>query len=876
MSSLSGHGESDVSVESELNVAAAARSEHEQLSQGRPQLNADVSVPQTVDLPCVHCGEITTCRQAALPERVFCCSGCEGAYNLIHGWGLDDFYALRDQMKVTGAVRRAGAGERYEQFDTPEFMGTSTPVDCGDGLQTAEVALHGLHCSACVWLIERAAASQPGLCSARVKMSNHTLRVIFDPAKTRLSSIARFLDRLGYSIAPLTLSEDSHVEAENRRLLVQIAIAGFLAANAMWIAIALYAGESAWIAADHRYFFGLMGTALGVAAVVGPGRTFFVGALASLRTRTPHMDLPVALGLSVGTVVGTLNAIWGVGDVYFDSLATLVFLLLIGRWVQFRQQQRAARAVDLMLRITPQHASLIDPQDGSRVSLVLVDRLSIGDEIRVKSGESIPADGTIVCGATSLDRSLLTGESQPVRAEVGDEVAAGTVNLGVPIDVQVTATGRQSRIGQVMQSVESAAAERTSIVQLADRIGGVFVVVVTVLAFATFVGWATQDLNAATANATALLIVACPCALALATPLAIAVGLGRAAKAGILIRDGQSLQQLATPGIIWFDKTGTLTEGRQRVSSFVGDLTALRLAALVEKSSSHPIARAVVRGAELRGLDLDDSGELLSTEFGGVVGRADGSLVIVGSPKFLAAREVRVAPELSNAIGDLSESGEIPIGVAVDGRAQCIIGLRDPIRSDSAEMLSSFKDAGWEVGMLSGDQSQVVEQVASELHIPRANWIGECSPEEKLAKIRESRNNFRTVVMVGDGANDAAALSAADVGVAVRGGAEVSLQAAPVFIASGQLSSLVALLRGSIGVTRLIRVSFACSLAYNVIAVCFAMLGWISPFIAAILMPVSSVTVIAVITLGRGFRESPDKFSVDTGLLQSRVVGEQM
>ncbi len=801
-------------------------------------------LPDTVTLACVHCGEPTPCAPTTDPEQVFCCAGCRGAYQLIQGWGLADFYALRDQMKQTGAAQPAGMFTRYEQFDTPEFLGLSTPQPQADGLCTTELAVQGLHCAACAWLIEKAAAMEPGVRLARIKMSDHTARFVFDPQTTQLSRVARLLDRLGYRLIPLDRGRDTHLQHENRRLLIQIAIAGFLAANAMWIAVALYAGQFSGLAAEHGYFLGLVGTALGVAAVVGPGRTFFVGAVASLKTRVPHMDLPVALGLTAGSVMGTTNAILGRGHVYFDSLATLVFLLLIGRWIQFRQQRQAARAVDLMLRITPRHANLVD--ETGQTSLVLVDRLSSGDMLRVLPGESLPADGIVMEGTTEIDRSLLTGESRPVTARAGDAVAAGTVNLVSPIRVQVTATGRETRIGQVMQSIEAAASERTPIVQLADRIGGVFVLVVTSLALLTLLLWLPAGLNAATAHATSLLIVACPCALALATPLAIAVGLGRAAKLGVLIRDGQALQWLAKPGQIWFDKTGTLTEGKQRVSHFRGDLAALRLAAGVERECQHPVARAIVSEAQRQRLAPVEPSALSSAGSGGITGHAAGQAIVVGNAAWLQMQQVSLTDDFASAADELLECGESPIFIAVDQRVQAVLGISDPLRAGAAQLMRQLRASGWQVGLLSGDHALIARRVGQQLDLEPEQCLGDLAPEDKVRIIRQARQAGRVRVMVGDGANDAAALAAADVGIAVRGGAEVSLQAAPVFVGSGRLASVLHLLRGSRRVTRLIYLSFAISLAYNVVAVVLAMAGWISPLVAAILMPLSSISVLAV------------------------------
>ncbi len=814
-------------------------------------------------LPCIHCNLPTQCDVGTPPEKVFCCAGCLGAYQLIQGWGLQDFYALRDQMKLTGSAQAAGRGGRYEQFDRTEFLGPSTPIELTDGTCRTELAIHGLHCGACAWLIENAAAREPGLLSARVKMSDHTIRLVFDPQTTQLSQVAALLDRLGYGLSPLDPGRDDHVQLVNRRLLIQIAIAGFLAANAMWIAVALYAGEFSGVEPQYRYFMGLVGTALGVTSVVGPGRTFFLGALASLRTYTPHMDLPVALGLGVGTVVGAINAVLGRGQIYFDSLATLVFFLLIGRWIQFRQQQRAAKAVDLMLRITPRHATLVTANGEEQP--ILVDLLQPGDVIRIAAGQPVSADGVVLTGESNIDLSLLSGESQPVAVRAGDSVAAGTVNLSSPIDLQVTATGRDSRIGRVMQSVETAAAEKTPIVQLADRIGGVFVIVVTLLAVGTFVAWLPSGLSIATANSTALLIVACPCALAMATPLAIAVGLGRAAKRSILIRDGQALQQLAAVGTMWFDKTGTLTEGRQRVSTLRGSLEGLRLAAAVEAACQHPVAQAIAQDARRRRLAVPNDARLeppasslpqqVVLRQGGIVGWTEGKLVHAGNLQFMKQQCIEILDQTRRDAEELAVRGESPILIAVDRQVITLIGLSDPLRAGAKEVVTELGRRGWSLGILSGDHPQIVARIAMQLELPNERCLGGLTPEEKLATIRNSRQLHKTVVMVGDGANDAAALAAADCGVAVRGGAEVSLQAAPVFIASGQLSSLLTLTRGALATTRLVGLNFALSLSYNLLAVGLAMAGVISPLIAALLMPLSSVSVLGLTLAWRSFSE---------------------
>lgn len=797
---------------------------------------------------CAHCG-LPSPPPRSGEESAFCCEGCRGAYHLIHGWGLEDYYALRDREGGPGAgpVETAGV---WEELDDPASLGAGAPRACGEDLLRARLAVGGLHCGACAWLIERAARRHPGFHSARVRLNDHTVEIVYRPSATRLSRIASDLGKLGYRLMPLVEGDQPRRHAaENRALLSRIAVAGFCAVNAMWIAVALYAGWFSGIAAEHETALRWVGVMLGLIAVAFPGRTFFRGALASLRTRTPHMDLPVAVGIGVGAVSGLVAVISGRGEVYFDSVATLVFFLLVGRWVQFRQQRRAADSVSLLMRLTPRLARRVEASGAVR--RVMADQLRPGDRVRVAPGETFPADGIVADGESSVDRSLVTGESRPVRIGPSATVEAGIANLESTVDVEVTATGQETRVGRITRLIEDAAANRSPTVQLADSIGGRFVVTVIGLAAITVAGWWQYDPTDAIEHGVALLIVACPCALALATPLALAVAIGRLARRKLLVRGGDVLERLAQPGVVWFDKTGTLTAGRPQLVEWDGDENALRDAAAVEDSLAHPVAEAVRGLAQSRDIDVPAAVDVRQRTGMGAEGTVEGRRVLVGSEALLRSAGVLTRGDVEARIGGVTAGGNSPLLVAVDGEVVAVGGLGDPLRGEAADAVSALRERGWRIGILSGDHPSVVDRVAGSLGIERERAIGGAAPEEKLAWIEGSKADGATVLMVGDGVNDAAALAAADVGVSLRGGAAASLEAAPVYLQAGGLGSLVDLVDASRRTVRTIRRNFAFSLGYNALAVGLAMAGLIHPLIAAILMPASSLTVLTTVLLSK-------------------------
>ena len=774
----------------------------------------------------------------------FCCHGCKTVFTVLHECRLDRYYALRERDLASAPGELAPArttGKGYHEFDDPAFLALHA-APRGGGLRVTDFYLEGVHCAACVWLVEKLPAIVPGVVESRLNLGKSLVHVTWDSAEggTTLSRIAKTLDSLGYPPHPARGSSARSIRLlDDRRQLIRIGVAGAATGNTMLLGVALYAGMFATMDPAYTLLFRWLSMIIGAIALVWPGSVFFKGALAALRTRTPHLDLPIALGLGAGGIAGVINTISGTGEIYFDSLSVLVFLLLVGRFLQHRQQAQADDAVELLFSLTPMSAHRVGSDDQSED--VPIAALKLDDVVEVFPGESIPVDGHVISGASTLDESLLTGESLPKNIAVESAIHAGTVNLSSPIRVRVLATGEETRVGRLMRLVTECARRKAPLVLYADRLAGRFLVGVLSIAAATFLLWFLLGARSAVDHAVAVLIIACPCALGLATPLAVTVAIGRAARRGILIKGGDTLERLATPGTLFLDKTGTLTTGRISLHSYVGDETLKPLVAAIESHSTHPIARALVG-------DLGASPDLAATNIeqsaqGGIAGTAAGRNLLVGSVGFISARHT-IPLWAAAEIDRLLAATLTPVLIAADGEVRAVAGLGDGLRPDVSTALDALRNQGWKLAILSGDHPAIVAHIAEQLRIPNAR--GGLLPEDKLAIIQDAIKAGENAVMIGDGVNDAAALAAASVGIAVHGGAEASLAAAGVYLNRPGLAPIVELTAGARGVIRVIRRSLFASLGYNAFAVSLAVTGLINPLVAAILMPISSLTVLSL------------------------------
>ena len=800
-----------------------------------------LSTAATNDVACAHCGLPVTAPDAASSTAQFCCAGCATAYEILASHGLGKYYAFSDRREAP--VR--ATGRAYEEFDHPAFAEryvTRTP----SGLARVELYLEGVHCASCVWLVERMPIIVDGVARAELDIRRSLAVLEWDDRSVPLSTIARRLDQLGYPPHPYRgVARDAIRRREDRAMLVRIGVAGAIAINVMLAALALYAGEINGMDPAMTRFFRWVSLILVIPAFVWPGRVFFTGALAALRARSLHMDLPIAIALSGGFISGAVNTVRDSGPIYFDGLSVLILLLLGGRFLQQRGQRLATDSAELLHAIAPATARLVE---GDSIREVPSEALMPGMVVEVRAGDSFSADGSVIEGRSSVNVALLSGESKPVTVDAGDQVYAGTLNLEAPLRVRVQESGESSRIARILRQVEESARRRAPVVLVADRMAGVFVAVVLCAAVLLYAIKLRVTPARALDDAIALLIVTCPCALALATPLAMTVAVGRAARQGVLVKGGDAIELLATPGTLVLDKTGTLTEGAVSLVEWKGAEWVKPLVLSLEMGSSHPIAEGIRRA--WAGLEPRPVTEVRHVIGGGLEGVVEGRRVRLGSARF-------VAEGLTTGGGPdcftLTDPALTPVHVAVDGELVAVASFGDRVRADARESLEALRARGWKTMILSGDSHAVVASVAERLGFSPADAHGEASPEAKLAFVESLKARGERVVMVGDGVNDAGAIAAAHVGVGVHGGAEASLSTADIYLARPGLRPLVELTDGAGRTMRVIRRNIGFSLCYNVIGAGMAVAGLITPVVAAVLMPASSLTVVLGSWYGRSF-----------------------
>ncbi len=715
------------------------------------------------------------------------------------------------------------------RLDEERLRAASRPLE---GMQhQSDFIVADMHCAACIGTIERGLLSMPQVCSVRANLTNRTVSVVWDADQGSGSEIMNFLKRLGFEANLHFPGEATSqlVDEAGGRLLKALAVAGFAAANIMLLSVSVWSGADA----ETAKLFHLISGLIAVPAVAYAGQPFFTSALKALTVRRLNMDVPISLAVVLALAMSIFESVTNGSDAYFDAAVTLLFFLLIGRYLDHLMRQRARGAVDRLVQLTSKGGVLIG--EGKNPHYIDLAEISEGMRLRVNPGERLPVDGIVVCGSSDIDRALVTGESNTITCQPGDRLEAGVLILTGSIDVTATTDASNSFLAEISAMMDAAEQGRGQYVGIADRMAQIYAPAVHVLALLTFVGWMIYtggDWHSSIYVAISVLIITCPCALGLAVPVVHVIGAHQLMRRGIMMRDGTAFERLAEVSTIAFDKTGTLTMGEPLVADSDGlDTINERLAKSLAGHSSHPAARAVAAH-----LDVAHSVALSGVEevpgFG-VEARYRGKLVRLGRAVWVA--EIAAA--------DAANARSSGVAFAMQDEVICNFVLEDRLRPGAGQTVKSLTASGLEVEIVSGDHSSTVAAVAKVLGIEKQSCG--MTPAEKIHHIQVLQQSGTQVLMVGDGLNDAPALAAAHVSMAPASASDVGRLASDFVFTRPGLDAVLTARAIALKTGQLVRQNFAFAIFYNCIAVPLAIAGQITPLIAAIAMSTSSIVVIA-------------------------------
>jgi len=763
-----------------------------------------------------------------------------------------------DPGELEDAVERAG----YEAH---------LRTDGGSDDAQARLGIDGMHCASCVGSIEGALAGVEGVTRADANLAAERATVVYDPRATSVAELIEAVESVGYSARAIStepgaprVDQERHARPELRLLTAKFAFAAVVGALLLVLAFV-------WSPVGGRATMWVM-LALATPVQFWAGSQFYAGAWKVARHGSADMNTLIAVGTSaaylyslVATVApGAFKPAGELPDVYFDTAAVIIALILLGRLLEARARAGTTEAIKKLLALQPRTARIF--RGGVELEIP-VDEVGPGDEVLVRPGEKVPVDGVVTEGHSTIDESMLTGESVPVEKSPGDEVIGATVNKAGSVRFRATKVGRETALAQIVRLVEEAQGSKAPIQRVADRVSAGFVPIVMAVAALSFAAWLLtgSSFTSAMLAFVAVLIIACPCALGLATPTAIMVGTGRGAEMGILVRGAEALEIARTLDVVVLDKTGTLTRGEPEVTNVVpahGEADALlALAAAAESRSEHPLGEAIVRCARERGLDLPPVEDFQAAVGHGVAATAGGTRVVVGSARHMRELGIDIST-LRADVERLEEEGKTAVYVAVDGEAAGVVAIADTIKAEAADAVAQLQGLGLEVAMVTGDNRRTAQAIGGQAGIDRV--LAEVLPGQKAVEIQRLQERGRRVAMVGDGINDAPALAQADVGIAIGTGTDIAMEASDLTLISGDLRGVPRALDLSRQTMRTIKQNLVGAFVYNVTlipvaaGVLYPLWGvLLDPVLAAAAMAASSVTVVSNALRLRGFRRPP-------------------
>ncbi len=790
--------------------------------------------------------------------------------------------ALRAVDGVADAKVNATAGRlevRYDaqKADVARLVSAVKSTGFQIGGTKVKIGIENLRCASCVKFIEDELKSTPGVLNATVNVATQEATVDYLPQKTTLSQLNAAIETWGYkprpatSDAPVDKQEEAHAR-EYRKLMNKFWFAAAISLPVLLTAYYQFVPFLRDLGMDTLRLLWGFTALLTLPVMFWSGSDFFTGAWAAFKHRSANMNTLIALGTGAAWLYSTFAILFpsvfpeGTSEPFYDVVAVVIALVVLGQALELRAKGQSSMAIKKLLGLQAKTARVI--RDGKEMDLP-VEEVLVGDVIQVRPGEKVPVDGVIVEGSSAVDESMLTGESLPVSKKKGDEVIGATINKTGAFKFRATKVGKDTALAQIVKMVQDAQNSKAPIARLADTISGYFVPIVMILAVWTFVIWFVvgpqPQLVYALVTSVTVLIIACPCALGLATPMSLMVGIGKGAEHGILIRSGEALQTARNIQTVVLDKTGTITKGKPELTDIVisdqssvdsGQL--LRLAASVEKISEHPLAQAIVEGAQARKLEFAEVKDFEAIPGHGVSANVEGRSILIGNLKLMNRENIALG-SLEEKSKSLADDGKTPMFVAMDGKAAGIVAVADTVKEDSAEAIKALQNLGIEVVMITGDNRRTAEAIARKVGITRV--LAEVLPEDKAQNVHQLQAEGKKVAMVGDGINDAPALAQADVGLAIGTGTDVAIEASDITLIKGSLKGVVTAIEVSRATMKNIYQNLFGAFIYNTLGLPVAM-GLLFPFFGLLLSPLiagaamafSSVTVVGNANRLRGFK----------------------
>ena len=803
-----------------------------------------------------------------------------------------------DEVKVNGTANRLEVQYDAGKVDVARLVGAVKSIGFQVGGTRVKIGIENLRCASCVKFIEDELKSTEGVLSATVNIATQEATVDYLPQKVTLSQLNAAIETWGYkprpaaSDAPVDKQEEAHAR-EYRRLMKMFWFAAIVSLPVLLFAYPQYVPVIRDLSMEIIRWAWILSAVATLPVLFYSGYDFFTGAWAAFKHRSANMNTLIALGTGAAWLYSTFAIMFpsvfpeGTSEPFYDVVAVVIALVVLGQALELRAKGQSSMAIKKLLGLQAKTARVI--RDGNEMDLP-VEEVLVGDVIQVRPGEKVPVDGMIVEGSSAVDESMLTGESLPVSKKKGDEVIGATLNKTGAFKFRATKIGKDTALAQIVKMVQDAQNSKAPIARLADTISGYFVPIVMILAVWTFVIWFVigpqPQLVYALVTSVTVLIIACPCALGLATPMSLMVGIGKGAEHGILIRSGEALQTARAIQTVVLDKTGTITKGKPELTdvelseqfSVISNQSSasgtddwslmtddlLRFAASVEKVSEHPLAQAIVEGAQARTLELAEVKDFDAIPGHGVSAKVEGRSILIGNLKLMNREKIALG-SLEEKSKSLADDGKTPMFIALDGKAAGIIAVADTVKEDSAEAIKVLQSMGIEVVMITGDNRRTAEAIARKVGVTRV--LAEVLPEDKANEVKKlqtehaPRTPQHVVAMVGDGINDAPALAQADVGLAIGTGTDVAIEASDITLIKGSLKGVVTAIEVSRATMTNIYQNLFGAFIYNMLGIPVAM-GVLFPFFGLLLSPLiagaamafSSVTVVGNANRLRGFK----------------------